>query len=84
LVRQYLANFTSVEEKFKLVEEKDRLRNFQPPVDGNEIMQTLGIPPSAEVGRIKKAIEEAILDGIIPNEHDAAFAYMMEKVVHHQ
>lgn len=77
-VTRYLAHFDLVEAKMKLVEEKDRLRNFQPPVDGHEIMTTLNLPPSAAVGKIKRAIEEAILDGLIPNEHDAAFAYMMQ------
>ena len=81
LVQKYLRNFELVEAKFKIVEEKDKLRNFQPPVDGNEIMATLGIPPGKEVGRIKKAIEEAILEGMIPNEHDAAFKFMMEELV---
>ena len=60
------------------VEEKDRLRHFQPPVDGNEIMAVLGIGEGVAVGIIKEAIREAILEGEIPNEHDAAYAYMMQ------
>ncbi len=77
-VRKYLRAFDHVEEKFKEVEEKDRLRNFQPPVDGAEIMRVLELPPSPAVGVIKEAIREAILEGTIPNEHDAAYAYMIE------
>ncbi len=77
-VRRYLEAFDRVEEKFKEVEEKDRLRNFQPPVDGHEIMDVLGIDEGVSIGIIKNAIREAILEGEIPNDHDAAFAYMME------
>jgi poly(A) polymerase len=77
-VRKYLRAFDQVEEKFKEVEEKDRLRTFQPPVDGAEIMSVLELPPSPAVGVIKEAIREAILDGKIPNDHDAAYAYMIE------
>ena len=77
-VRRYLRAFDSVEEKFKEVEEKDHLRNFQPPVDGAEIMSVLNLAPSKAVGEIKNAIREAILDGEIDNDHDAAFAYMMQ------
>ncbi|HRK72774.1 MAG TPA: HD domain-containing protein [Rhodothermales bacterium] len=76
-VARYLAHFDLVEEKMRIVEEKDRLRQFQPPVKGNEIMEVLGLKPGKEVGIIKKAIEEAILEGRIPNEHGAAFAYML-------
>lgn len=76
-VRRYLNAFDRVEEKMAAVEEKDRLRSFQPPVDGYEIMQTLGIDEGVSIGIIKDAIREAILEGDIPNEHDAAYDYMM-------
>lgn len=76
-VRRYLAGFDRVEEKMREVEEKDRLRDFQPPVDGHEIMQTLGVGEGVAVGIVKEWIREAILEGEIPNEHDAAFAYLM-------
>lgn len=75
--QRYLQHFDLVEEKMRVVEEKDRLRNFEPPVNGHEIMTTLALKPGPAVGKIKNAIEEAILEGRIPNEHDAAFAYMM-------
>ena len=76
-VRKHLANFDYVEQRVAEVEEKDRLRNFQPPVRGDEIMEVLNLTPGPSVGKIKNAIEEAILNGDIPNEHDAAFDYMM-------
>jgi poly(A) polymerase len=78
LVEEYSRNYDIVVKKIKEVEEKDRLRAFKSPVDGNEIMQALGLKPGPLVGRLKKAIEEAILEGIIPNEHNAAFEYLMK------
>lgn len=77
-VRRYLRAFDRVEEKLVDVEEKDHLRTFQPPVDGIEIMEALGIGEGLAIGILKGIIREAILDGIIPNEHDPAFALMME------
>jgi poly(A) polymerase len=76
---RHLENFSYVREKLREIEEKDAIRNFQPPVDGCEIIRTFGIKPGKEVGLIKKAITEAILDGIIPNEYEAARKLMIEK-----
>jgi poly(A) polymerase len=78
-VRRYLANFELVRRKMIEIEEKDRVRNFQPPVTGDLIMQVYGIPPSNVIGEIKEIIKNAILDGEIPNDFDAAFA-MMERL----
>ena len=77
-VARHLANFDVVVKRMQEVEERDRLRAFQPPVRGDEIMATFSLAPGPLIGKIKKAIEEAILDGEIPNEHDTAFAYMMQ------
>lgn len=77
-VRQYLENYEKVVERIKEVEEKDKLRAFQSPVRGEEIMQICGIPPSKMVGVLKSAIEDAILDGRIPNEYGAAHAYLLQ------
>jgi len=77
-VRRYLAAFDSVERKFEEVEEKDHLRNFQPPLKGQEIMEVVGIDAGIAVGIIKDVVREAILDGEIPNEHSAAVSLMME------
>ncbi len=78
-VRRYLANFALVRRKMVEIEEKDRVRNFQPPITGDIIMNTYNIPPSGVVGEIKEVIKNAILDGAIPNDYDAAFA-LMEKL----
>jgi len=76
---RHLENFRYVRKKLKETEEKDALRNFQPPVDGSEIIATFGISPGKEVGIIKNAIREAILDGIISNEKKAARKIMLQK-----
>lgn len=78
-VRRYLDNYVIVRQKLKDIEEKDRIRNFQPPVDGMLIMQTFGLPPCQDVGLIKEAIKNAILDGLIPNEYSAAYDLMLSE-----
>ncbi|KGN82084.1 tRNA nucleotidyltransferase [Porphyromonadaceae bacterium COT-184 OH4590] len=77
-VKRFSENFELVRRKLVELEEKDRIRNFQPPVDGDEIMATFGLPPSAVVGELKAEIKDAILDGIIPNSHNEAFDYLLK------
>ena len=78
-VRLFIHNFRRVREKLEDIEEKDRIRNFQPPVTGEVIMDIFGLPPSQPVGVLKEAIKNAILDGVIPNEKEAAMTFMYQK-----
>ena len=77
--RLYQQNFERVRHKMAVLEDNDRIRNFQPPVDGLEIMQTFGLGPSPVIGQLKQSIKEAILNGKIPNEHDAARQFMLDR-----
>lgn len=80
-VKRYLANFKKVEKKMREVEEKDQLRNFQPPVSGEEIMETFNLSPSRIIGEIKEEIKEAILEGKIPNDRTHALNYMHQVAI---
>lgn len=77
-IRRYMENFATVRNKLVEIEEKDRIRNFQPPVSGNDIMEAFGIPPSHVIGEIKEIIKNSILDGKIPNDREAAWRLMVE------
>jgi hypothetical protein len=77
--KKYRENFVKVRAKIQEVEERDRIRNFQPPISGELIMNTFSIGPSKEIGLIKEFIKDAILEGKIPNQYDAAYELMLQK-----
>ena len=75
-VKSALDGFTALRERMKEIIAADDYRKWKNPINGNEIMERLGIPPSQEISRLKQMVKDAILDGIIPNDHDAAWAYL--------
>lgn len=77
-VRSALEGFAALRERMKEINAADDYRKWKNPIDGNEIMDRLGIPPSQEISRLKQIVKDAILDGVIPNDHDAAWDYMVE------
>lgn len=78
-VRRYLENFQLVREHCREVEEKDQIRNWQPPIDGTRIMELFNLKPSREVGLLKDALKDAILDGEVANNYDAAYEFLLGK-----
>ncbi len=82
-VRRFLKNFQLVRQKLVEIEAKDRIRNWQPPIDGEIIMNTFGLKPCRQIGLIKNAVKDAILDGIIPNDYEQAFGYMIQEALKH-
>ena len=78
-VAQFLENFKLVRQKIVEVEERDSLRNFQPPISGEVIIETFALPPCPAIGNIKSAIKDAILDGVIENNYEAAYQFMLQK-----
>ncbi len=78
-VKRYLRNFDVLEKKLEELEERDKLREFQPVITGEMIMKAFGLKPSREIGIIKEAVREAILEGNIPNELEPAYAFMLEE-----
>ena len=82
-VKRFLDNYVLVRKKLEEIEEKDRIRNFQPPVSGQDIMESFGIEPSSIVGQIKEAIKEAILDGKIENDRSQAWKMMIQLAAEH-
>ncbi len=78
-VKRYIRNFDIVKRKLKEIEEKDHIRNFQPPIDGLKIMEIFGLSQGAEVGRLKSSVKDAILDGVISNNYEDAYNYLLEK-----
>lgn len=80
-VKKYKNNYDHVLQKIEEVEERDRIRNFQPPVDGLEIMELFNLDPGPKVGQIKKFVEEAILNGDVPNDHDACMELIIKNKI---